>query len=581
MRKIFLAITLLCLAIGPFLTLQRCANPLPPEGGDRDTIGPVVLGEESTPPFQKNFRPDRIELTFDEWVKIKDPTQIIISPPIEPPPKASLKKRTLILDFSEVALRDSATYVINIGEAVVDLNEGNAPDNLRFVFATGSVLDSASVKGQLVDAYTNEPVKEALFALYANLTDTIVKAENPFYFAKADEDGNFEISNIRPGTYQAIALDNGGFGGYQLGRSTKQVGLLDTFLVIPDSNLTLPDVKLSPLPTRLRLLEKDTSEFGEVKITFDRPATEVNLRSDIDYIRVNDGDTLRLFFTVPRSDDLLFGVDTTFLDTFQLRLMPPGVPSQPLRITKRPDRGFNPRIPFSIVFNRPLTDLDTSLVRMLADTLPQRLPFTYRVDTSQANRLVFQYSWKEATAYKMTFLPGAVRDIYNLQNTDTLQVDVKVVEQKSLGTLNLTVLGLDSTVSYVMRLVKGSNPDLVESFLVVQKDQFETVLAGLPPAEYKLEIITDRNSNGRYDGADWDKQRLPEEVQVFPLEALRANWEVEAKVDLKSSNWWLSSLVDRSSGFMVAWALLVASWLYNNIAVHSKLYTCEVQSSNI
>ncbi|MEL6141625.1 MAG: hypothetical protein AAFU67_08400, partial [Bacteroidota bacterium] len=187
-------------------------------------------------------------------------------------------------------------------------------------------------------------------------------------------------------------------------------------------------------------------------------------------------------------------------------------------------------------FNRPLATLDTSLAQIAEDTLPAGLSYTHFIDTSQANRIVFERSWKEATSYTITLLPGAITDIYNQQNIDTLEIDFNVVEQKSLGTLNLSIVGLDSTTAYVMRLVKGNNRDFIEDFIVVEQASFERILAGLPPADYKLEVISDRNRNGRYDGADWDQQRLPEEVRIFPLEALRANWEVDAQVDVGSGD---------------------------------------------
>ncbi|NJO86537.1 MAG: hypothetical protein HC821_00110 [Lewinella sp.] len=250
MRKIVAIVLVLGVLMSQWIAVVSCANPFPPEGGPRDTLGPKLVLEATTPGFQTNFRPQELALTFDEWVKIKDPNQIIISPPIEPQPKVSLKRRTLTIDFGEAILRDSATYVISIGGAVVDLSEGNPPNNLRFVFATGPVLDSASVNGLIVDAYTGSPVKEVLFVLYANVSDTAVNQENPFYFARTDKDGRYEVSNIRPGTYRAFAFDNGPLGGYRYTPlTTKQIGLLDSLLSVPNGRMTLAPVRLSsPAP---------------------------------------------------------------------------------------------------------------------------------------------------------------------------------------------------------------------------------------------------------------------------------------------------------------------------------------------
>lgn len=533
MRKLLASIIVLLVLLSQSLMLQRCANPTPPSGGVRDTIGPVLVLDESTTPYQTNFKPQRIELTFDEWVKIKDLSQIIISPPLEPQPKVSLKKRTLIIDFGEAKLRDSVTYVINVGGAVVDLNEGNPPENLRFVFATGPVLDSASVAGTLVDAYTTKPIEGALLALYANPADTAALTENPFYFAKTNKEGEYEISNIRPGTYQVVALDNGGLGGYKYDdRSTKQVGFLDTLLLVKDGKNKLAPLPMFPLPKRMRLLVRDTTNFGEVKLAFDRPATSVRLRSQRTYQRVNDGDTLRLFYTATGLDTLLFTADTSYLDTFVVnpkvtKTLPP-----PLTVRKKGERNLTPFDDYALVFNHPLASIVIDSIFLGQDTLPEPLNFTARIDSAQLNRFVLKRQWEEGLRYTFRALPGALVDVFGQANTDTLKGDFAVQELKRFATLNLTVTGLDSTQAYVIRLVKGANRDVERSFFVKPGNtEFAQIINGLAPATLSVEVITDWNANGRYDTGNFLKRQQSEPVTTYELEALRANWEVEATID--------------------------------------------------
>ncbi|MEM9837372.1 MAG: Ig-like domain-containing protein [Bacteroidota bacterium] len=534
MRKIIAIVLVLGLGLSQLLVLQHCANPIPPTGGARDSIGPQLVIEESTPQLQKNFKPQRIELTFDEWVKLKDPTQVIISPPLEPAPKISLKKRSLIIDFGEAQLRDSVTYVINVGEAVVDLTESNPPENLRFVFATGPILDSASVQGKLVDAYTEEAIENALLALYANPADTAALTENPFYFAKTDEEGAYEIFNIRPGSYQVVALDNGNFGGYKYNeRSTARVGFLDTIVTIPDGASGLPPLRIFPLPKPLRLLKKDTSDFGEIKLAFDRPAEEVILQSQSTYQRVNDGDTMRLFYTEARVDTLLFTLDTVYTDTFRFRPLAASSPTATLQIAQTSNRNITPFDPYTLTFNRPLEQLDTTLVTLRKDTFSDPINYRYAFDSLYPRRLNFLRSWEENARYTLTVLPEAVTDVYDQGNPDTLNYTFSVIEEKKLGTLNLTLDSLDRTRAYVARLVKGSDRKLVRQLRIPPGERtFTTTLVGLEPAEFKLELIRDDNGNGRYDGGDFIRRTQPEPVTIYTLEKLRANWEVEAKIEV-------------------------------------------------
>ena len=61
------------------VTLNSCANVVAPIGGDRDSIPPNLVEEESTLNFQTNFEKQVIELTFDEWVVLEDAfNQVIV-----------------------------------------------------------------------------------------------------------------------------------------------------------------------------------------------------------------------------------------------------------------------------------------------------------------------------------------------------------------------------------------------------------------------------------------------------------------------------------------------------------------------
>ena len=108
--------------------LESCATVIAPEGGPEDETPPQMDSLRSTPNFQTNFTKQRIELKFDEWVKLNDVfNQIVVSPPMDPSNyEVSLKGKTVRFDFKEEAiLRENATYTINFGDAIQDLTQGN------------------------------------------------------------------------------------------------------------------------------------------------------------------------------------------------------------------------------------------------------------------------------------------------------------------------------------------------------------------------------------------------------------------------------------------------------------------------
>ncbi|MEZ4985296.1 MAG: Ig-like domain-containing protein [Saprospiraceae bacterium] len=165
--------------------LVGCANPMAPVGGPKDEQPPRIDSLRSTPDMQTNFRPQTIELTFDEWLKLDQPNQkVVISPPIQGY-VVRLKGKTVIVDLGDKdTLRANVTYVVQFGDAVKDLTEGNAVKDLRYVFSTGPYIDSLTLGGKVVDAYTGEPQSGVLVMLYDNLADSVFRKERPFYFSK-------------------------------------------------------------------------------------------------------------------------------------------------------------------------------------------------------------------------------------------------------------------------------------------------------------------------------------------------------------------------------------------------------------
>ena len=130
----FLAITLI---------LVSCAQIRPLSGGEKDIEAPKEL--ESTPlNGATNFIENTIEVNFDEFIKLTNLTsQLIVSPLMETPPEVMVKGKKLIIKLkSELAA--NTTYSINFGNSISDITENNVFPNYKYVFSTGSFIDSLS-----------------------------------------------------------------------------------------------------------------------------------------------------------------------------------------------------------------------------------------------------------------------------------------------------------------------------------------------------------------------------------------------------------------------------------------------------
>ncbi len=528
---------LLLVLLGQWLTVTNCASPIPPSGGPRDSIPPQLIVAESTPAGQTNYRPQEIRLTFEEWVELKDwQKQVVVSPPLAFPIDISIKKRTVIFSFDEKeVLRDSATYVINFGEAVQDLTERNPAEDLRFVFSTGPTIDSARVTGRILDAYTAEPVPDALFLLYNNLADTAVRTERPFYFGRADKEGQYTVSNIRPGTYRGLALLDEG-GDYKYTRPTERTGFTDTLIVVRDSLTTLPDIRLSQPILPLRVQKVDTSEYGLLRLPLNQPAEGIDVSyldsTAVPLIRRNLVDTLLLYYSGSGPMDVLLGRDGVWQDTIRLTPRSDGRPKSPLRLITTPAARANPGRPLLLEFNRPLASVDTTKALVLRDTLATPIAATYEIDSLRSYRLEVRTSLPAGVPQRLLFPPGSLFDRFGGTNADTLNLPVNGQPANSFGNLRLDFVNLDPNAAYVVRLLQDKRLEI--EFPIRQRFDYSYAIQSLPPGTYRVEVIEDRNENGRYDAGDFQFGRQPEAVRRIAIEPLRANWDVEATVDLET-----------------------------------------------
>ena len=193
------------------LVLFQCANRGTTDGGPKDETPPVIIKEEPAN-FSTNFTANEIRIYFDEYVKFKDiQKQLVISPPMDPEPEitplSTASKYITIKIFD--SLQPNTTYAFNFGESIIDNNEGNPFPFYKYVFSTGTYIDSLSVKGLVAEAFereTPEAVSVVLHEVDTTYTDSIVFKQKPKYISVTDSLSEFSIDNIKAGRYLLTAL---------------------------------------------------------------------------------------------------------------------------------------------------------------------------------------------------------------------------------------------------------------------------------------------------------------------------------------------------------------------------------------
>ena len=537
MIRSLLALILCTCALALQLTgLQSCATPTAPTGGPRDSLGPILIAEETTPNFQTNFRPEEIVLTFDEWVELDRQQPILISPPLDlgPDNQPTLRRRSLVIPLEGVELRDSVTYVVNVGAAIKDLNEGNPTENLRFVFATGPVLDTSTVSGNIVTDYSGEPIEDATFTLYGNLADSAYTTENPTYFAQTDELGNFTVYNVKPGVYRAVALQrNPGATNYFFDLAgfapPQAAGYLDSLVVIGGGENAVGTVRLSPILKPVRVNAIDTSLNGQIRLTMNQPAAVIDASFSGNYLRRDVKDTLTLFYRSPTADTVFLTRSGTSADTVVVTDRP-GAGNRPFFIQSGSGNNLLPGGQVEINFDRPLDRIDTSLVVLARDTLPRTSDYTVALDSADAGVFRLTTQLVSGSRYKLSLLPGALTDWVGNQNQDTLNRAFRVGDPEDFGTLTLNIENLLPTEKYILQLVKDDEVMVATFRYIEERFDYRAVYPGLAPGTYRVELLYDSNENRRFDSGDFLFGLQPEEVRRYEIEPLRANWEVEQTI---------------------------------------------------
>ncbi|RLD79262.1 MAG: hypothetical protein DRJ10_09100, partial [Bacteroidetes bacterium] len=205
-----------------------CAQIGSISGGLKDTLSPVMIYSE--PIFaDTSFNENKLKLTFDEYFVLENINdEFLSSPPLKEFPDIRTKKHSLIIEISDT-LKESVTYVFDFGLAIADLNEGNILENFRFVFSTGTTIDSFRIAGKIKNAFDMQVPEKALVMVYHENSDSIPYLSMPDYLSKVDTSGNFSIDFIKGGVYKIFALQD--MNGNLMLDPLENLAFLDSVLI--------------------------------------------------------------------------------------------------------------------------------------------------------------------------------------------------------------------------------------------------------------------------------------------------------------------------------------------------------------
>ena len=585
--------------------VSSCANQGMPTGGPRDTIPPVLTG--TFPAYKSlNFRGNEVRLSFNEYI-IPDQVseQLVVSPPLEKRPLILTKGRTLIVRFNE-SLRDSLTYSMDFKSSIVDNNERNPYENLRFVFSTGNRLDSLRVAGKVVNAFNMEPLENALVMLHKNLHDSAVYTQRPLYIARTDKEGMYLFDNLAEGQYHLFSLNDVNNNlKYEEGveemafhesviiPSAEYHAEADTIATGADSLLVAGHVHFLPGPINLRQFTEDifnqylkssrrespnhfTLVFNEpVRDTFSVSlvnqqienwvVSEPNLRYDSLTFWIADTtlaaqEKIMIEIAYYQLDTL----DRLFVekDTLELQYVERDDPRRRRRPARNEEEETGPQVPqFTWTTNLTPTGYDLNkdimitapqplrhfnheavVVYLADDTLKTPLEVKLAPDSVEWRTYRISYPWDDETSYTLSIDSAAAHNIYGWVSRELLST-FRTRSMDYYGAINLAITGVEGQV--LVQLLENKPEERVLREKAITKDQ-TVVFDYLPPEKYRVKAIFDRNSNGRWDPGSYQDKFQPEPVlYINEVIKVRSNWDSNIPWQIKADPSFVKDIRDR------------------------------------
>lgn len=511
---------------------SQCAQQTALSGGNKDVAPPMLDTNKQVIPANgtTNFSATRIVIPFNEYLQLQDKEkQILITPFLETSPDIYVKGKKIIIDF-KAPLDDNTTYIINFGNSIVDITEGNKMVNYKYVFSTGSYIDSLTYSAAVYDAFLKTPVEGAFVMLYKKVEDSIILKEKPNYFGITNSAGVCSIGNIAKGDYKVVAFKEEN-SNYKWDTSKEVIGFEEELFIAGKDSLTDTLVVFSNLAEELKIEDVSIATSGKGIIVFNAPLKEgldlindslVKTFAEIESVKLGTNRDTLFFYTkqelIP-GEKYPVGINGT-----SRKQMIPKVVDSSISFKTNGARGLKPNEDLNFVFSQPIASIDAEKVILKKED--ETIPF--EVVSTDINQISIKSKWELDEDYEITLLPGAVISYRSISN-DTITAYFETHHKNDFGQL-ITSLKVENG-SYILELIKDGDV-LYRDF--PEGNEFGRSYADLFPGNYRIRLTFDDNKNKIWDTGDYFKHQQPERVEYYsePIQ-IKKGWDMEINWEIK------------------------------------------------
>ncbi len=457
-----------------------CAVIVPPGGGPKDTIPPVLVKavpNDST----LNFNTNKIILTFDEYVQLDNNLNdnLIVSPIPTTMPFLESKLHNVTVKLKD-SLEANTTYSINFGKAIKDVNEGLPHKDFTYVFSTGNHIDENNFSGTVLLAETGKVDSTLIVILHNNLSDSAVEKVKPRYFAKLDGKGHFTFHFLPPGKFNAFVVPNDYSKKYD--DTTKLFAFLNGPVTIGDTTGTetvlfhaYQQAKEKPKPVTTNSINGPSE--GKSKKEKDKEKKEDKR------LKIASGAS---------------------------------------------DQGLLEDYEFS--FNRKLKTFDSAAV-VLTDTNYKPIQnYKVSLDTGRT-KVRIKYAWPESTDYKLVILKNVGTDSADVALTKNDTINFSTKSESDYGSIKLRFNDVDLSKNPVLQMMKGE--EIYQTIPLVTREWAQRLYE---PGDYEMRILYDDNKNGVWDPGNYKEKKQPEIVEAVSLKVnIKPNLDRDIEIVLHGS----------------------------------------------
>ncbi|MFV0224143.1 Ig-like domain-containing protein [Empedobacter falsenii] len=520
------------------LTVISCARQGSPTGGPKDETPPVFLkAAPDTLATNVDVNLQEATINFDEYIILKEYSKnVVVSPSFQIPPivtPQALAKKNISIKFQEPLLPNT-TYSFNFGDAVQDFNENNKLSNFQYVFSTGSFIDSLKVTGHVNSSYDFKLPEKILVGLYkvdSAYTDSVVLQKKPYYIARANDKGEYQLNYLASGKYKLIAFEDKvenvmyDHGKERLAFHNEEIELNSNQAI----NLNLFNQKPAYRKPEASFKQEGLIVFKTTGATEDVTITPVGKEFKSAYIeKFPKQDSINFWFNPKvdtisgRSEKLKFNVQhKDQIDSISALYSKSNV-ERKLEFKALNDQKLAPNKTFKIQANAPIRTIDISKIHVFKDTVS--IPFNVSIDTINAQNLNFVFDKNLDEKFEVNIYPNALTDVLGEKN-DTLAYPIKMGTRGDFGHLKLTLQNTPSK-PFILQFLKADQNFTVleEIYNPANKNYFEFNF--IEPGEYLFRLLVDENANGKWDTGDYLSGKQPEPIYLYPEPIkVRAMWE--------------------------------------------------------